>query len=179
MSRCAVSAPTSSATCSRSRRACSRTRLITAGGKRKKARAQGDARRAAEQRGRDEEARRSGEREEQERPEAASAPAPAVRAPAAPPPSTTADDKQTRYGRQELHVTGDVSSRYKKKRRAKARPVSASADGRHAFEMPTAPVVREVGIGETVTVAELAPQMAVKSTEVIQAPINMGAIATI
>src|SRR6266853_1118495 len=45
-----------------------------------------------------------------------------------------ADDKQhTRYGRQELHVTGDVSSRYKKKRRAKARPVPASAEGRHGF----------------------------------------------
>jgi translation initiation factor IF-2 len=91
-----------------------------------------------------------------------------------------ADDKQpTRYGRQELHVTGDVSSRYKKKRRAKARPVPASAEGRHGFEMPTAPVVREVGIGETVTVAELAQKMAVKATEVIKSLMNMGVMATI
>ena len=68
---------------------------------------------------------------------------------AAPTPAA-ADDKHTRYGRQELHVAGDVSSRYKKKRRTKARPVSSPVAMRSTrFEMPTAPVVREVGIGET------------------------------
>src|SRR5216110_1231231 len=45
--------------------------------------------------------------------------------------------------------------------------------------MPTAPVVREVGVGETVTVAELAQKMAVKATEVIKALMNMGVMATI
>ncbi|TLY65351.1 MAG: translation initiation factor IF-2 [Gammaproteobacteria bacterium] len=130
-------------------------------------RAAEDARRAAEQRTREDEARRTRER-------VAAAAAAVAAAPAA-----AADDKQTRYGRQELHVTGDVSSRYKKKRRAKARPVPASAEGRHGFEMPTAPVVREVGVGETVTVAELAQKMAVKATEVIKALMNMGVMATI
>jgi translation initiation factor IF-2 len=151
-------------------------------------RAAEDARRAAEQRSRDDEARRRVEREEQERragererPLPAPAPAaprerPAPAAEAAP----AADDRQpTRYGRQELHVTGDVSSRYKKKRRAKARLVPAAAEGKHGFEMPTAPVVREVGIGETVTVAELAQKMAVKATEVIKVLMNMGVMATI
>src|SRR2546423_1109627 len=152
-------------------------------------RAQEDARRVAEQRSRDDEARRTREREEHERhagererpqaltpPPAAPRERPATAAPAAP----VADDKQhTRYGRQELHVTGDVSSRYKKKRRTKARPVPASAEGRHGFEMPTAPVVHEVGIGETVTVAELAQKMAVKANEVIKALMNMGVMATI
>src|SRR4029077_19894684 len=111
------------------------------------------------------------------------APAPAaaprervVAAPAAP----AADDKQhTRHRRQEPHVATDVSSRYKKKRRVKARPVPSAADGKHGFEMPTAPVVREVGIGETVTVAELAQKMAVKATEVIKVLMNMGVMATI
>jgi len=163
-------------------------------------RAAEDARRVAEQRSRDDEARRRTEREEhdrrpgerpgeraaererplpapvpaapRERP-AASAAAPAAAAAAA------ADGQQTRYGRQELHVTGDVSSRYKKKRRAKARMVPASAEGKHGFEMPTAPVVREVGIGETVTVAELAQKMAIKATEVIKVLMNMGVMATI
>jgi len=151
-------------------------------------RAQEEARRAAEQRTRDDEARRRAEREESERRaserdrERAATPAPpaparerVAAAPAAPP----ADDKHTRYGRQELHVTTDVSSRYKKKRRAKARPVPAAAEGKHGFEMPTAPVVREVGIGETVTVAELAQKMAVKATEVIKVLMNMGVMATI
>jgi len=133
-----------------------------------------DARRAAEQRSRDDEARRAREREEHER-------RASERVPPAPTPESVpaADDRHTRYGRQELHVTGDVSSRYKKKRRAKARPVPAAAEGRHGFEMPTAPVVREVGIGETVTVAELAQKMAVKANEVIKVLMNMGVMATI
>jgi len=38
---------------------------------------------------------------------------------------------------------------------------------------------REVGIGETVTVAELAQKMAVKATEVIKVLMNMGVMATI
>jgi translation initiation factor IF-2 len=149
-------------------------------------RAQEDARRAAEQRTRDDEARRRAEREEHERRSSERPPAAPAAAPAAatreraPGEAPAADDKQhTRYGRQELHVTGDVSSRYKKKRRAKARPVPAAAEGKHGFEMPTAPVVREVGIGETVTVAELAQKMAVKATEVIKVLMNMGVMATI
>ncbi len=149
-------------------------------------RAQEDARRVAEQRSRDDEARRTREREEHERRSgerertlATPVPPPARERAAAAPVAPAADDKHTRYGRQELHVTGDVSSRYKKKRRAKARLVPATAEGKHGFEMPTAPVVREVGIGETVTVAELAQKMAVKATEVIKVLMNMGVMATI
>src|SRR6267154_1454798 len=151
--------------------------------RRERERLEAENRRRVEQ-----EARRTREREEherregdRERPQASPPPAPVARerVAAAAAPAAAADDKQTRYGRQELHVTGDVSSRYKKKRRAKARPVPASAEGRHGFEMPTAPVVREVGIGETVTVAELAQKMAVKATEVIKSLMNMGVMATI
>jgi translation initiation factor IF-2 len=153
-------------------------------------RAQEDARRATEQRARDEEARRSRERDEPERhggereraAPAAAAPAPAPappreRAPVAPAPA--ADDKHTRYGRQELHVTTDVSSRYKKKRRTKSRPLAASAAGRQGFARPPARVVRVGAIGETITVAELAQKMAVKANEVIKSLMNMGVMATI
>jgi translation initiation factor IF-2 len=45
--------------------------------------------------------------------------------------------------------------------------------------MPTAPVIREVGIGETVTVSELAQKMAVKANEVIKVLMNIGVMATI
>ncbi len=87
----------------------------------------------------------------------------------------------TRYGRQELHVAGDVSSRYKKKKRVRERAGSSSvsSETKHAFEMPTAPMKREVAIGETITPQEIAQKMAVKATEVIKTMMNMGVMATI
>ena len=109
---------------------------------------------------------------------------PAAAAPGAGPvpgakPAPGAPGGDTRYGRRELHVVGDVSSRYKKKRRIKGRPAAGDGDTKHGFEMPTAPVVREVAIGETITVADLAQRMAVKATEVIKVLMNMGVMATI
>ena len=90
------------------------------------------------------------------------------------------DDKATRYGRQELHIVGDVSSRHKKKKSRDGRRRSVGdADTKHGFEMPTARVVREVAIGEAMTVGELAQKMAVKATEVIKVMMNMGVMATI
>jgi translation initiation factor IF-2 len=91
------------------------------------------------------------------------------------------DDKTTRYGRQELHIVGDVSSRHKKKksRDGRRRSVGGDADTKHGFEMPTARVVREIPIGEAMTVGELAQKMAVKATEVIKVMMNMGVMATI
>src|ERR1700722_20395083 len=91
------------------------------------------------------------------------------------------DDKATRYGRQELHIVGDVSSRHKKKksRDGRRRSVGGESDTKHGFEMPTERVVREVPIGEAMTVGELAQKMAVKATEVIKVMMNMGVMATI
>ena len=48
-----------------------------------------------------------------------------------------------------------------------------------AFTKPTQAVNRDVVIGETITVAELASKMAVKATEVIKTMMKMGAMATI
>jgi len=48
-----------------------------------------------------------------------------------------------------------------------------------AFEKPAAKVERDVKIGETISVAELASKMAVKATEVIKVMMKMGAMATI
>jgi translation initiation factor IF-2 len=99
--------------------------------------------------------------------------------PAQPPADAAKGD--TRYGRQELHVAGDVSSRYKKKKRVRERTGTGGvgAETRHAFEMPTAPMKREVTIGETITPQEIAQKMAVKATEVIKTMLNMGVMATI
>ncbi|WP_445397359.1 translation initiation factor IF-2 [Zobellella sp. An-6] len=50
---------------------------------------------------------------------------------------------------------------------------------KHGFQKPAQPVSRDVEIGETITVAELANKMAVKGAEVIKAMMKMGAMVTI
>ena len=86
---------------------------------------------------------------------------------------------ETRYGRKELHVAGDKSGRRKRKSPMRRRPVSINTDGQHGFERPTAPVIREVEIPESIAVSELAQRMAVKGNEVVKALFNMGAMVTI
>ncbi len=49
----------------------------------------------------------------------------------------------------------------------------------HGFAMPTTPVVREVLVPETITVAELAKRMSVKASEVIKVMMSLGAMVTI
>ncbi|STX30074.1 Translation initiation factor IF-2 [Legionella beliardensis] len=49
----------------------------------------------------------------------------------------------------------------------------------HGFAMPTSPVIRDVVIPETITVAELAKRMSVKAAEVIKIMMGLGAMATI
>ncbi|NQD95142.1 GTP-binding protein, partial [Pseudomonas sp. CrR25] len=49
----------------------------------------------------------------------------------------------------------------------------------HGFQSPTGPVVRDVSIGETITVADLAQQMSVKAAEVIKFMFKMGTPVTI
>lgn len=48
-----------------------------------------------------------------------------------------------------------------------------------AFTKPTAPVIHDVAIPETITVADLAQKMSVKAAEVIKVMMKMGAMATI
>lgn len=67
----------------------------------------------------------------------------------------------------------------RRSRRGKKQRPSTPSALQQAFEKPAAPVERDVKIGETITVAELANKMAVKATEVIKAMMKMGAMATI
>ncbi len=134
-----------------------------------------EARRLAEQRSAEE-----AERERQRRPAEAAREAHAPHVHPVAPAREEVDDKRTRYGREELHIAGDVSARHKKKKRLKTRAMPVGGgEAKHAFEMPTAPVKREVALGETITVAELAQKMAVKATEVIKVLMNLGVMATI
>jgi translation initiation factor IF-2 len=87
---------------------------------------------------------------------------------------------QTKYGRAELHVAHEGSGRRRKKKvGSRRRPSSVALEPQHAFEKPTAPVVREVVIPETITVGELAQRMAVKAPEVIKKLMSLGAMVTI
>jgi translation initiation factor IF-2 len=87
------------------------------------------------------------------------------------------DSKSTRYGRKELHVASGKSGRRRKK--PGGRRAVATSTGKHAFERPTEPVVREVAVSENLTVAELAQRMSVKAAEVIKAMMTLGSMATI
>ncbi|AGI26079.1 translation initiation factor IF-2 [Pseudomonas sp. ATCC 13867] len=49
----------------------------------------------------------------------------------------------------------------------------------HGFQSPTGPIVREVSIGETITVGDLAAQMSVKGAEVVKFMFKMGTPVTI
>lgn len=69
------------------------------------------------------------------------------------------------------HRGASRSSKYKQKKRA--------VENQHGFQAPTGPIVREVSIGETITVAELAQQMAVKGAEVVKFMFKMGTPVTI
>lgn len=80
--------------------------------------------------------------------------------------------------RRELHVATEKSGRRKKKGKG-ARGADSEALKQHGFEKPTGPIVREVSIPETITVAELAQKMSVKAAEVIKVLIKLGTMATI
>lgn len=66
---------------------------------------------------------------------------------------------------------------HRRSRRGKAR--RAMQLQIQAFTKPTAPVVREVALPETISVADLASKMSVKAAEVIKTMMKMGAIVTI
>jgi len=105
--------------------------------------------------------------------------------PAAPPPTPKDADKPSgnrakdRRKRDELHVAAEKKGRRKKRMPRKPHKVTTQIGSQHAFEKPTAPVVHEVAIPETITVAELAQAMSVKAAEVIKALMQLGSMVTI
>jgi len=98
---------------------------------------------------------------------------------------TAEDDKREseRKQRRELHVADDKRGKRRSKsgRRSgggnRGRQVNVSNE--HGFERPTAPVVRDVEIPETITVADLAQRMAVKGAELLKRMMRLGVMATI
>lgn len=80
-------------------------------------------------------------------------------------------------------IPTEAVSRKKKKPykpvREKERENAAIRKLEQSFEKPTVPVIHEVPIPETITVASLAQKMSVKAAEVIKAMMKLGAMATI
>lgn len=76
-------------------------------------------------------------------------------------------------------LRGKKSLRRPPKRGGRKQTSVGATSIEHGFAMPTAPVVREVVIPETITVADLARKMSVKAAEVIKTMMGMGAMVTI
>ncbi|SEO70736.1 translation initiation factor IF-2 [Aquisalimonas asiatica] len=83
--------------------------------------------------------------------------------------------RKGRESRDELHV----SSRPGKRGKRKERGAGAGKALQHGFEKPTAPVVREVEIPESITVGDLAQRMSVKAPVLIKEMMKQGVMATI
>src|SRR5688572_11561134 len=84
----------------------------------------------------------------------------------------------------QLHLTDAERSRRssasnRKKPKMKPAEQSRSGTGPHGFSRPTAPIVRDVYIGENIMVSELANKLAMKGSEVVRALFKMGMMVTI
>ncbi|MDR2678191.1 MAG: translation initiation factor IF-2 [Zoogloeaceae bacterium] len=86
----------------------------------------------------------------------------------------TRDDKRKRAGG--IKTRGGDNGDWKSGKHGKhqAKPV-----GEGGFQAPTEPIVHEVHVPETISVADLAHKMAVKATEVIKTLMKMGSMVTI
>lgn len=91
------------------------------------------------------------------------------------------DDAASRFGRGELHLSdaGVARRGARKKPGQRRQEASRSGGGSHAFSRPLAPMTREVAIGDTIVVADLAQKLALKGAEVVKALFKMGVMATI
>ncbi|GGU58055.1 translation initiation factor IF-2 [Pseudomonas laurentiana] len=73
-------------------------------------------------------------------------------------------------------TTEEESDGFRRGGRGKGKPKKRNA---HGFQSPTGPVIRDVVIGETITVSELAQQMSVKAAEVVKFMFKLGTPVTI
>ncbi|WP_144154060.1 translation initiation factor IF-2 [Paraburkholderia sp. BCC1885] len=128
------------------------------------------------------------------RPEGAAPARPAAKKPvAAAPAATTApsagDKKKPGAGkggwqddaakRRGIKTRGDTSGGVDRGWRGGPKGRGKHQDQNTTFQAPTEPIVREVHVPETITVADLAHKMAVKASEVIKSMMKLGQMVTI
>jgi translation initiation factor IF-2 len=90
------------------------------------------------------------------------------------------DDRTSRFAGQ-MHLSAADRAR-RTSGRAKPRTTRRQAEQARSgsgFTRPTAPIVREVAIGDAITVADLAQKLALKGGDVVKALFKMGVMATI
>ena len=102
--------------------------------------------------------------------------------PAAKPAAKKPEKKKPFQGRSQgpgskLHIKG--GRKQKKKGRQQAKQVVVEQSTEHGFEKPTAPVIHNVEIPDTIVVSELAQKLAVKGADIIRTLMGMGVMATI
>jgi len=83
--------------------------------------------------------------------------------------------------RRTIKTRGDVqgASGWHNPKGARHRAGGAAAESAPQFSAPTEPIMREVMVPETITVADLAHKMSVKAAEVIKTLMKMGSMVTI
>jgi translation initiation factor IF-2 len=106
--------------------------------------------------------------------------------PAKSPHAPKGADEGARFGRSnELHLSKTASARRgaaaSKKRggRPTRGDQSRMGGGAHAFSRPAAPMQREVAVGDSIVVADLAQKLAIKGADVVKALFKMGMMTTI
>ncbi len=82
-------------------------------------------------------------------------------------------------GRTELHAAKRRKDKGRRQPLRKPGNISSTIADQHGFEKPTAPIVHEVRVPETITVGELAQAMSIKAGEVIKTMMSMGSMVTI
>ncbi len=83
-------------------------------------------------------------------------------------------------GRKDKQLTPEQEEKQRRLRKKnKTSAQSKAVENKHGFTRPTAPMVHEVGIPETITVGELAQKMSIKAAEVIKTMMKMGTMVTI
>ncbi len=86
------------------------------------------------------------------------------------------DEKIEKMENKELHLKSPSSKKEKSK---KNKTPIHDIQPTHKFEKPTEPVIRDVKITQSMTVAELATQMALKHTDLITKMMSLGVMATV
>jgi len=86
------------------------------------------------------------------------------------------DEKIEKMESKELHLKSPKQKKDKnKKNKSHIKDIAPT----HKFEKPTEPVKRDVKISQSMTVAELANQMALKNTDLISKMMSLGVMATV